>query len=259
MKVSIPESWSDVKLVDYLYYWKNIKPYVKMENNEEFSVLAIQKAIQHLCKVDPEVMKNMDTDSAVMLHNEMGKLLAVTTTLPLCKTFTIEIDGKPTMFGFEPNLDDMSYGCYLDLAESCKDVWENIWVFLATLYRPVTTRFGERYRIEEYEGTDFSVIPRLQNAMTMDIVFGAVGFFLNLQNELLSDTLNYTAKVVKKEEARSRRLGKFFPLTGEASVALSSSLTTMSQKLTQLLGSTSTFVFKPLPTSQSEPKLKNEN
>jgi hypothetical protein len=194
-----------------------------------------------------------------MLKTEMSNLLATSTTMPLCKFFSFEINGKKEMFGFEPKLDDMTYGCYLDLAEASKDVWENIWVFLATLYRPVTEKFGDRYRIAEYEGTDFSVIPMLQNQMTMDIVFGAVGFFLRLQEELLNATLSYTAKVVKKEEARSRRLGKSYPLSTADSQVLSNLLVTMQQKLMPPQSSMFTQRSSPSATSKKEMTLKNEN
>jgi len=151
-----------------------------------------------------------------MLKMEAAKLLAQSTQIPLVRFFTMEVDGETIEFGFEPNLDEMSYGCYLDLAESSKDLWDNIYTFLATLYRPVISKAGKRYRIAEYEGTDFSMIPYFKNAITADIALGSVFFFLHLQRELLSAMMDYSGKTLKSKKGLvSKVLGKTYPIAME--------------------------------------------
>jgi len=207
--ITIPENWNEVKLTDYLEYWKRIKPYLNSEDEDLLNNVAVDTALTQICKVPFETLKTLDAADAIMVKTEVAKLLAQSTQIPLVRFFTIEVDGETIEYAFEPNLDEMSYGCYLDLAEASKDLWDNIYTFLATLYRPVISKAGNRYRIAEYEGTDFSMIPHLKNALTADIALGSVFFFLHLQRELLSATLDYSAKIVKSKKGLvAKMLGK---------------------------------------------------
>ena len=185
MKLTLPENWNEVKLSDYLEYWKRIKPYLNAEDNDLLNNVAIDNALVHMFKIPLETLKTLDANDAMMLKMEAAKLLAQSTNIPLVRFFTMEVDGETIEFGFEPNLDEMSYGCYLDLAEASKDLWDNIYTFLATLYRPVVSKAGKRYRIAEYEGTDFSMIPYFKNALTADIALGSVFFFREFTKGLI--------------------------------------------------------------------------
>ena len=209
MKLTLPENWNEVKLSDYLEYWKRIKPYLNAEDNDLLNNVAIDNALVHMFKIPLETLKTLDANDAMMLKMEAAKLLAQSTNIPLVRFFTMEVDGETIEFGFEPNLDEMSYGCYLDLAEASKDLWDNIYTFLATLYRPVVSKAGKRYRIAEYEGTDFSMIPYFKNALTADIALGSVFFFVNLQRDLLSAMMDYSGKILKSKKGLvSKVLGK---------------------------------------------------
>ena len=209
MKLTLPENWNEVKLSDYLEYWKRIKPYLNAEDNDLLNNVAIDNALVHMFKIPLETLKTLDANDAIMLKMEAAKLLAQSTNIPLVRFFTMEVDGETIEFGFEPNLDEMSYGCYLDLAEASKDLWDNIYTFLATLYRPVVSKAGKRYRIAEYEGTDFSMIPYFKNALTADIALGSVFFFVNLQRDLLSAMMDYSGKILKSKKGLvSKVLGK---------------------------------------------------
>jgi hypothetical protein len=53
-------------------------------------------------------------------------------------------------YGFIPNLDDMSFGEYVDLDTYLGD-WQNIHRAMAVLYRPIREKRGERYNIVPYE------------------------------------------------------------------------------------------------------------
>jgi len=199
MKIQIPTSWDEILLSDYLNYYKRIKPYLSSKDEDLLNSVAIDNAITQLCKIDFDTFKTIDANDAIVIKTEVANLLAQSTNIPLVKFFTMEMDGETIEFGFEPSLDEMSYGCYLDLAESSKDIWNKIYTFLATLYRPVVSKVGKRYRIADYQGTDFSIIPHFKNKLTADIALGAVFFFIHLQKELLSATLNYSAKIVKSK------------------------------------------------------------
>jgi len=216
MKISIPENWDEVLLKDYLEYYKRVKPYLNAEDEDLLNNVAIDNALIHMFKIPLETLKTLDANDAMMLKMEAAKLLAQSTQIPLVRFFTMEVDGETIEFGFEPNLDEMSYGCYLDLAEASKDLWDNIYTFLATLYRPIISKAGKRYRIAEYEGTDFSMIPYFKNAITADIALGSVFFFLNLQRELLSAMMDYSGKTLKSKKGLvSKVLGKTYPIAME--------------------------------------------
>jgi len=214
--ITIPENWDEVLLKDYLEYYKRVKPYLNAEDEDLLNNVAIDNALIHMFKIPLETLKTLDANDAMMLKMEAAKLLAQSTQIPLVRFFTMEVDGETIEFGFEPNLDEMSYGCYLDLAEASKDLWDNIYTFLATLYRPIISKAGKRYRIAEYEGTDFSMIPYFKNAITADIALGSVFFFLNLQRELLSAMMDYSGKILKSKKGLvSKVLGKTYPIAME--------------------------------------------
>ena len=60
---------------------------------------------------------------------------------------------------------------------------------MAVLYRPIKQKINDKYLIEEYKGT-YSYAEKMKH-MPMHIVLGAIVFFYNLTNELLTCTLNY--------------------------------------------------------------------
>lgn len=243
MKLTLPESWNEVLLSDYLEYYKRVKPYLNAEDEDLLNNVAIDNALIHICKIPLETLKTLDANDAMMLKMEAAKLLAQSTNIPLVRFFTMEIDGETIEFGFEPNLDELSYGCYLDLGEASKDIWNNVYTFLATLYRPVISKAGKRYRITEYEGTDFSMIPYFKNKLTADIALGAVFFFLNLQRELLTNTLTYSAQMLKKKQGLlSRILGNHSQANTEDLVAFIHSQEEILQKSMLLPNFQSTYV-----------------
>jgi hypothetical protein len=108
-----------------------------------------------------------------------------------------ELDG--VKYGFIPNLETMSYGEYLDLSSYSKSTWENLAIIMSILYRPITkTHWSGRYDIEPYAGTNDDRIRLFSERLGMDIVFGATGFFLNLQTDLSNYTLTYTIQEMQK-------------------------------------------------------------
>ena len=260
MKITIPENWNEVLLSDYLEYWKRIKPYLNAEDEDLLNAVAVDTALTQICKVPFETLKTLDATDAMIVKTEVAKLLAQSTQIPLVRFFTVEIEGEKIEFGFEPNLDEMSYGCYLDLAESSKDLWNNIYTFLATLYRPVTSKAGNRYRIADYEGTDFSMIPYFKNALTADIALGSVFFFLHLQRELLSATMDYSAKILKSKKGLvAKMLGKTSPISTEDLAVSLSSLEMILPSSTQLPTYQSTLASLLSSIERSEQILRKQN
>ena len=92
----------------------------------------------------------------------------------------------------------MAYGEYLDLVSyTKKDMWSNIPTIMSILYRPITKSLGKSYTIEKYNGSNEDKLALFLDALTMDIVFGAISFFLDLQKDLLIGTLTYSVDQMK--------------------------------------------------------------
>jgi hypothetical protein len=101
-------------------------------------------------------------------------------------------------YGFITNLDQMTYGEYVDLVTYSKDSYENAALLCSILYRPILEENKETYKVEEYKGTNENQIQLFYQKLTMDVVFGALGFFLNLQADLSNSTLTYTIQEMTK-------------------------------------------------------------
>ena len=194
MKITItyPDSWAEVKLSQYLEHYRHIKPW---EDTEEYANKLIQSALLHFCKVPAEYINKLPKAVADKAELKIMELFADINKKPLVTEFTV----GDTVYGFIPSLDDMTYGEYLDLVTyTKKDLWDNIITVMAILYRPIKQRVGKLYTIETYSGTPETRLELFKHILTMDVVFGAISFFLGLQKDLLIGTLTYSMEEMKK-------------------------------------------------------------
>ena len=67
--------------------------------------------------------------------------------------------------------------------------WDDMHRAMAVLYRPIKQKLGEKYLIEDYEGTE-RYAEQMKDA-PLDVVLGAVVFFWHLGKELLKSTMDY--------------------------------------------------------------------
>jgi hypothetical protein len=96
----------------------------------------------------------------------------------LIPTFKI----KDQEFGFIPDLEEMSYGEFVDLDTNISD-WENMHKAMAVLFRPIERKRGDKYTIIPYHGThEFSDFMKF---MPLDVALGAVVFFLSFRERLI--------------------------------------------------------------------------
>ena len=182
--ITMPESWADIKLKDFLELQKELENY---KDDEEASTALM---LYHLCGIQPTMLTSISKQS----YNELKAGLASflnKNELPLQRFITI--DGVE--YGFEPNLSKISYGAYADISKydtvAIDDNWAKI---MSILYRPLTNKKGELYNIEEYNGKIDS--DKFMDT-TMDIHFGALFFFVHLSTDLLNSTLNSTILMEK--------------------------------------------------------------
>lgn len=172
-KLNIPESLNEVTLSQY-------QKWVKIIDEEKISTFFQQKMIEIFCNSELKKilqMKVKDVDEVTTnidnLFNE--KPLFV----PTFKLGEIE-------FGFIPQLDEMTFGEYIDLDNYLTD-WETMHKAMSVLFRPILHKRKGKYVIEDYEGSDTYNL----SEMPLNVVMGALVFFCNLRNELQKHILNY--------------------------------------------------------------------
>jgi hypothetical protein len=181
-EIVIPTSLSEIPLKSYQEFMK----VVEKSNDEEFIG---QKTIEIFCGLkmkDVVKVKWSDVKSLTLHLNEIFK------AKPKFQA-TFKIDN--TEFGFIPNLEDMTFGEYIDLESNISSV-ETFHKAMAVMYRPITKKVKDRYEIFEYTGTDeFSDVMKFA---PLNVVLGATVFFSTLGSDLVQHTLTSLETEIKK-------------------------------------------------------------
>jgi hypothetical protein len=102
-------------------------------------------------------------------------------------------------YGFIPELDDMSFGEYMDLDTFIGDN-DNLHRAVNVLFRPIEHKRGHRYKLKDYDpdtSEDAKDFP-------LDAVLGAIVFFYNLGKDLSLVMMNSLEK--KNEIALAQHL-----------------------------------------------------
>jgi len=191
IEIRVPESWQDITLKDYLKFYTAMKPY---DGAEEYTTKIVEVAAYYLCNVDANTLNKLSLDTFNEIAKSIIDLIQSGKKQELVKSFVL----GDIKYGFITNLDQMTYGEYVDLVTYSKDVYENAALLCSILYRPILEEDKGQYKIQEYKGTNENQIELFYQKLTMDIVFGALGFFLNLQTDLSTSTLTYTIQEMKK-------------------------------------------------------------
>ena len=175
MKVEIttPETLEDIKLSQYLKW-------VKISKDQEMSVFLQQKMIEIFCDIPLKIVLNIRAKDGDKICSE------ITEALNKEAKFIDRFKKDGIDYGFIPQLDDMTFGEYVDL-DTYMGEWETMDKAMGVLFRPIVIKSKRGYIIEDYEKAD----KYNMSDMTLDIVFGAMVFFYNLRNELRKVILNY--------------------------------------------------------------------
>lgn len=177
IKVQALTEWKDITLKKYLSLMADIESY--KDNEEAITTLMLH----HLCGIPFDEIKNISTESYTILKGKLSNFLKPE-DMELQRL--ISIDGVE--YGFEPNLSQIAYGAYADISQydtvSIDKNWAKI---MAILYRPVSKKDKHGlYNIQSYDGI---IDEKKWLNVTMDVHFGALFFFVNLQMDLMKDTL----------------------------------------------------------------------
>jgi hypothetical protein len=182
LQINVPTSLNEINL-------KRYQAFIAMQeksNDEEFIA---QKMIEIFCDI---TLKDIVKIKLTSLNELIGHFTNLFAEKPKFQpTFKI----KNIEFGFIPELEEITFGEYVDLDSSLNN-WQTFHKAMAVLYRPIKRRIGEKYEIEDYNPN-----PDMQDLMRfapLDVCIAASLFFWNLEKELLPVTLNYLEKEIKK-------------------------------------------------------------
>jgi len=172
VKLNIPTTLNEITLGQYQEFSK-----LDVTNESEIQ----SKMIEIFCEVPSIVVRNMKATDIVDICNILNNMFD--TKHQLINSFKI---GKQE-YAFIPSLEDMSFGEYVDLDTFIGDN-DNLHRAMNVLYRPISQRQGDRYKIKDYD-PDLSEDAK---NYPLDAVLGAMVFFYDLGRDLSTVMLNFS-------------------------------------------------------------------
>jgi len=199
---TIPTRWSEIKLSLYLKYYNSIKD-LKPED-EGYNELVLMKFAHYICLLHENLFPSLEANTVAEIGENMVRMFKQTATMPLVSKFSI----GDVKYGFIPNLQDLTYGEYVDLTLYGQKLWEddNIYKFLSILYRPIKDEKGDEYLLDDYSGTSIVRVDIFKTHVTCDVVWGAISFFLLLQLALVNSTTFYLTDLTQEIQQELKQI-----------------------------------------------------
>ena len=182
LELIIPTSLDEIPL-------KNYQEFLRIYNqNTDDNEFLSEKMVQIFCGIElKDVLKIKATD----LNDMVAHFNTIFNKKP---KFQHRFKLGDMEFGFIPNLEQISWGEYID-AEKYMTNWDTMHKAMAVLYRPIIKTKGDKYEIYEYTGSDeFSDVMKLA---PVSIAMGASVFFWTIANDLLTALADYLEKEMK--------------------------------------------------------------
>ena len=174
LTLNIPTTLKEITLEQY-------QQWLKVAEGKEMSLFLQQKMIEIFCNTPLKSVLDIRANDVDEITNSIGSLFDNKTTF----VDRFELNNKE--FGFIYDLDKISLGEFVDLDKLTE--WDLMHKAMAVLYRPITFKKGNKYLIEDYESSSKY---NMKN-MRLDIVFGALVFFWNLNKESTTLILKFLA------------------------------------------------------------------
>ena len=176
LNLKIPSSLKEITLRQY-------KSYLKLQETVKEERFLNAKMIEIFCNVklkDVMLLKLKDS-------NEILSLLSSLFESKPSLVSKFKLNGLE--YGFQPQLDDITLGEYIDLDTYIGD-WENMEKAMNVLYRPILVKLKEKYSIEKYRT---ETADQLLD-MPMDAAMSSIFFLWNLGLELSKTMTNSLGK-----------------------------------------------------------------
>ena len=244
LDILLPNSLSEIPLSRY-------QEFVAMKEKSNDEELIANKMIQIFCGLQlGEVAKIKLKD----LNGLIKHFTEVFSEKPqLIRNFKI----KNIEFGFIPNLENISFGEYVDIEHHLKD-WSTYHKAMAVMFRPIKDKHKDKYSIVEYEPNED--MQDLMKFAPLDVAISASVFFWSLGSELLQATLTYLRnELTKSKDLTSFRKDFSSANDGVGIQVYMDSLETTLQSLTQLQNTDLLNVLPIYRSSNKKTKLKAVN
>ena len=238
LDLTIPTNITEIPL-------KHYQEFLKMRDNSNDEEFVAQKMIEIFCGIQLKDVVRMKLTSVNDLVVHFNKIFSEKPKFK--QRFKIgEIE-----FGFIPNLENISFGEYVDL-DNYLAKWDDFHKAMAVMYRPIIRKHGDKYEIAEYTGA--AEFCDLMKFAPLDVAISSSVFFWTLGSELLSATLNFMEKELtkmKKEESLTLTQELSLEKSGVGIVQSMDSLRETLRNTTKLLN---TDYLNVLPIYPSKPK-----
>lgn len=186
IKLTIPETLSEITLEQFQKYYKLTK-------DNEHSEFVNQKTIEIFCNIELKEVAKINYHSVNEILNHFNSLFQ--SRLKHIETFKL----NGITFGFEPNLDKITTGVYVDAESYLQDI-ETLHKAMAVLYRPIISKSKNMYEIEPYESSE--MYQDIMKQAPLDVALGMQVFFYDLGKELLIAMNRYLqqGKLITEQE-----------------------------------------------------------
>lgn len=181
IEVKVPENLSEITLGQY-------QKYLKIQDGDNDEMMIAQKMIEIFCNVELKHVTKMRWKDVQEIT------LTLSNMFDEDSKFTKMFNLDQVEYGFIPNLDEITFGEFVDLDTYLGD-WQQMDKAMSVLFRPVDINVRGRYNIKEYDGT---INDHLKD-MPLSVALGAVFFLLNLGKELSQVMMDYLDKGVLKD------------------------------------------------------------
>ena len=190
VKIQIPTSLADITLKQYKKFDKIVEANRDDESSAHFVTI---KMLEIFCNINYKVATSLPLSEYESIVKQINDVLSQKPELVL--TFKM----GDTEFGFINNLEEMTFGEYIDLDTYLHDI-PNLHKAMAVLYRPITLKQRKKYIIEEYKG---DLYHEAMLDMPMDAVVSSNVFFYNLGIDLSNVMMNSLgeAELTDKQKA----------------------------------------------------------
>ena len=207
VKIQIPTTLNEITLGQY-------QEFSKLDSKKESDVLL--KMVEIFCKVPVEVVRSMKANDIKDICEVINKMFDVEHQL----INRFQLGGQD--FGFIPDLENISFGEYVDLDTFIGDT-DNLHRAMNVLFRPIDLKQGSRYTLKDYDPDT----NELAKDYPLDACFGAMVFFYALGKDLSIAILNSSSK--QNEENLAQYLGSL--PNGDGTIQSMQSLTEILQDL----------------------------
>ena len=182
LKLNIPNSLNEITLGQYQEFEK-----LDLTNDSMVHL----KMIEIFCKVPEIIVRNINAKDVTEICQDINNMFD--TKHQLINSF--KLGGQE--YAFIPNLDEMSFGEYIDLDTFIGDT-DNLHRAMNVLYRPIDLKQGNRYTLKEYN-PDTNEIAK---EFPLDAVLGAIVFFYGLGKDLSLTMMNSLDKATQETLAQ---------------------------------------------------------